>query len=602
HNNSWKRVAIYGGGDLGKMLYEKLYATEVTVTCIIDQNPSLQFPYNLDVVAPKQFLDLHPTVDAVIVTPIIDSAKICHELSSRVACSVVSLDSLIIEIEDLEKLHIASEIIEQIKARMFILDLSDPGRVVENMSSLEILHKLTQSHYINHLNRSSDLLMSFLKPFYEDLPTCNEGYISEVCKLPEYIYRDGISYPKDIRSKYFNVIHGMRYTTDNPSNYDNTIHFFGDCRALGILAEDKYTIQSQLQRLLNISDLSQRIRVLNYGSVCRSPGIFYHIEHFNIRENDMVVFIGKNFYNLRHYVDSKRVHFYSLDSAFDRPHTYGEVLLSNAHMNHRGYRLLADKIYSILSDFLRGSDDYTHPDDYRRNKMSRRKEFIPLKRLDVGETDARQNANSSLDGFLAHLKSEKTSCDGVIGSIVMNCNPFTLGHRYLIEEALKQCDFLYIFVVEEDKSSFPFKDRLLLVKAGTDDLGRLKVLPSGSFMISLMTFPEYFLKDSAKDAKLDASEDIRIFAESIAPSLNISKRFVGEEPTDPITRQYNLAMIEELPRSGIEVTVIPRKLRQDGTPISASCVRALLEERRFDCISQIVPEPTLKYLKDYHVS
>ncbi|EFA28598.1 ABC transporter, ATP-binding protein, partial [Haemophilus influenzae HK1212] len=38
------------------------------------------------------------------------------------------------------------------------------------------------------------------------------------------------------------------------------------------------------------------------------------------------------------------------------------------------------------------------------------------------------------------------------GSIVMNANPFTLGHRYLIEQALQQCDHLHLFIVGEDAS------------------------------------------------------------------------------------------------------------------------------------------------------
>jgi len=180
----------------------------------------------------------------------------------------------------------------------------------------------------------------------------------------------------------------------------------------------------------------------------------------------------------------------------------------------------------------------------------------------------------------------------------MNCNPFTLGHRFLIEEAKKECDFLYVFVVEEDKSFFPFADRLMLAKAGTSELADVKYLPSGSFIISSLSFPEYFVKESLKDVKIDASKDIKTFAETIAPVLNISKRFVGEEPFDQITHQYNQAMLSSLPRYGIEVIEIPRKESPRGGAISASNVRKLLAERNFNDISTIVPQTTLDYLKN----
>jgi citrate lyase synthetase len=137
----------------------------------------------------------------------------------------------------------------------------------------------------------------------------------------------------------------------------------------------------------------------------------------------------------------------------------------------------------------------------------------------------------------------------------------------------------------------------MLVRAGTSDLENVKALRGGSFIISSITLPEYFVKESQKDVMINASKDLGIFAESIAPALNISKRFVGEEPLDPITNQYNRAMFDVLPRSGIEVVEIPRKPQPDGTPISASLVRKLLKEKDFDAISKIVPKTTLDYLK-----
>lgn len=183
-----------------------------------------------------------------------------------------------------------------------------------------------------------------------------------------------------------------------------------------------------------------------------------------------------------------------------------------------------------------------------------------------------------------------------VGAIVMNCNPFTLGHRYLIETASSQCDKLYIFVVEEDKSVFPFEDRLKLVMEGVKDLDNVTVLHSGNFIISALTFPGYFNKSVDNNVSVDTSDDLTLFAKYIAPTLGINIRFAGEEPIDYITRQYNETMEELLPKHGIEFIEIPRKTMGDSV-ISASRVRKLLLEDNFDEIAEIVPETTLEYLK-----
>lgn len=179
----------------------------------------------------------------------------------------------------------------------------------------------------------------------------------------------------------------------------------------------------------------------------------------------------------------------------------------------------------------------------------------------------------------------------------MNCNPFTLGHRYLIEYALNKVEKLYVFVVEEDKSIFSFSDRIELVKKGTADLENVVVIPSGKFIISSLTFSGYFNKAKLQDSTIDPSIDVELFGKEIAPQLGITVRFAGEEPLDNVTRQYNETMARILPQYGIEFDVIPRKETNDGI-ISASRVRKLLEKKNFEAIKQLVPITTLKYLKE----
>ena len=227
-----------------------------------------------------------------------------------------------------------------------------------------------------------------------------------------------------------------------------------------------------------------------------------------------------------------------------------------------------------------------------------------LNNEDNDDTDSRKETYgfegeelSELENYkkqLIDFYNEKFSI--TIGSIVMNCSPFTLGHRYLIEQALKECDYLAVFVVQEDKSNFAFEDRLRLVSEGVADLPNVMVIPSGRFIISSLTFSEYFNKSELQEREIDTSNDILIFAKEIAPCLHITKRFAGEEPLDKVTKQYNESMKKILPEYGIQFVEIPRVKSDNDEVISASRVRKLLEQKDFVSIKKLVPESTYKYL------
>ncbi|MBQ7623908.1 MAG: [Clostridia bacterium] len=256
---------------------------------------------------------------------------------------------------------------------------------------------------------------------------------------------------------------------------------------------------------------------------------------------------------------------------------------------------LAPKIVTALRGeaFSRGITHlflYTKP----RNAET----FSSLFFYEVAETRDVLLLESEKDGVSKYLSSlpppEKAEN---AGCCVMNCNPFTLGHRYLIEQAAKNCDILYVFILSEDKSEFTANDRLLLVKAGVSDLRNVRVYPSGDYLISSATFPNYFLKDRDLTGAAHCMLDIEIFTKYYAPHFGIKRRFVGSEPLSPLTQSYNDALIKNLPERGIEVTVIPR-LEKDGVPVSASAVRALLHKGKEEELSRLVPATTLSFLKE----
>ena len=206
-----------------------------------------------------------------------------------------------------------------------------------------------------------------------------------------------------------------------------------------------------------------------------------------------------------------------------------------------------------------------------------------------------ENKRRGLDDFLSSLPRPDNA--GITGAVVANCNPFTLGHRYLMEEAAKQCDTLHVFILSEDKSTVPAADRLRLAREGLADLPNVLVHPGGDYLISSATFPTYFLKEQAKGAEVFCQLDLELFSTRFAPYFGITKRFVGTEPLCQVTNAYNAAMEALLPRRGIEVVQLQRK-ESDNAPISASRVRALWKEGNFDELATLVPETTLAYLKE----
>lgn len=200
------------------------------------------------------------------------------------------------------------------------------------------------------------------------------------------------------------------------------------------------------------------------------------------------------------------------------------------------------------------------------------------------------------NGFPGYLKAlEKTARPGVSAAIVMNANPFTLGHQYLVETAAKSCDTLHLFVLSEDASLVPFSVRKELVRLGTRHLPNVVLHDSGPYIISNATFPSYFLKDETAVIQGHARLDLAVFAR-IAQAIGVTVRYVGEEPNSQVTGIYNSIMTAALPQLGITCRVIPRK-EAGGRAISASTVRMALQAGDWEQLSTLVPQTTVDYFR-----
>lgn len=202
-----------------------------------------------------------------------------------------------------------------------------------------------------------------------------------------------------------------------------------------------------------------------------------------------------------------------------------------------------------------------------------------------------ENRPNGFKGYCAELV--KSRREGSAAAIVMNANPFTLGHRHLVEHAAKRYDWVHLFVLSEEAGPIPATVRRRLVEEGTADLPNVIIHESGPYIISSATFPSYFLRDGEAVIRGHAKLDLALFR-PIAEALGATARVVGEEPNSVVTGIYNQVMAESLPAAGIRCEIVPR-LERDGAPVSASTVRRCIHDGRIEEIRALTPESTWRY-------
>ena len=255
------------------------------------------------------------------------------------------------------------------------------------------------------------------------------------------------------------------------------------------------------------------------------------------------------------------------------------------------FRLLAEAPEAILMETgIGGISNTVKALEKTREESEKYKEYNKECREDSKDCkeECKEEVKTNLNTSTSQHLNTTTPRGGVV---VMNCNPFTLGHRYLIEQAAKQVKRLYVMVVREDCSLFAYTERKAMVEQGVADIKNVTVIDGSDYAISRATFPTYFLKrlDDAADTQMQL--DLDLFRRHIAPALGATVRFVGTEPTDQLTRRYNQLMHEALK----DVREIDR-LEKDGNAVSASRVRKAMEQGDMNTIRQLVPPTTLPYI------
>jgi len=260
--------------------------------------------------------------------------------------------------------------------------------------------------------------------------------------------------------------------------------------------------------------------------------------------------------------------------------------------SHQGTDVLGELITKLVNSAISAGHDTVFVFTLPRNVPSF--EALNFRLLVTHGQAALLEYGPGLKDYLAAHASQIV--EGHNGAVVINGNPFTLGHLHLVEYAAGRVDRLYLFVVREDRSVFPFAVRFRLAEQATAHLENVTVLDTSRYSVSAGTFPSYFLKRLDEAAEAQMQIDARLFAERIAPGFHVACRFVGQEPLCPATAAYNRIMAEVLPEHGVQFLELPRNLA-GGLPISATRVRKAFAANDFETLRGLVPPATLEFLE-----
>lgn len=488
----------------------------------------------------------------------------------------------------------------------------------------------------------------YLKELYKEPVEFHLDLPDEQLKLDEY------------KSAYVNHINGRRLTCGYSGNGSlGRVYILGDSRVSGMLTEDADTICSFLQRDFNKQGADYE--VVNMGISGRSiERMCYQAEHIHLTPKDILIILSGCYeYEQEKTMINFEVWFQNLLTVNSRCKQYGakfmyfhippiyelhnrkktetEVLdlitgtkfaeYKNVDVRQaKEYLRMKCMIHGIMYFDLKEDIEIADKDVYinvhhfgpNGNDIIAKSVFEKIqvismlddqklvqkgtenRRTRMIEFEQKYVKNKSVEEWIKTVKEKFDVSDGgkaKTGAIIMNANPFTRGHLALVEYALQRVERLFVFVLEEDASYFSFKDRMSMVQRNLKKYENVLVIPSGKFIISRNTFPEYFKKEKLQDEKIDMSKDVSIFGKYIAPAFHITCRFVGTEPEDMVTKQYNEQLKKLLPEYGITYECMPR-VSVSGKYVSASAVRHLYEKKEFNKLETLVTQETLEYLKN----
>lgn len=405
----------------------------------------------------------------------------------------------------------------------------------------------------------------------------------------------------DVESEYINVTNGIRNTDASPEKYENEIHFFGPCIVEGICVTDKYTIESYLQRKLNLV-FPNRFKVINHGSATHTPygsfcNDFFHAMDTTFHEDDYIIILDAFTPNALRILLENNV------SIIDEKHIFDgseNLFLNNTyHCNHIANEMYSEMIYSKLVDVFLTK----HKDNHRTKEIIINSFFVSTKKDLSFRDDAFLN-DSELQSYCDKLRNLRIAdAESMkIGSICTQANPFTKGHKALVKYASRLMDHVYLFVAQDSLSDIQFIERYNIAVDAVKDLENVTVLSTGFSLSSYKIFPDYFSVAKRRNGfdLTNVWAETRIFAELFCPALGINYRILGEEPLDPYTNKLVEHLSEVLPQFGIQTVIMPRLMTNNNEVISASRVRKLIAEKQYESLEHYITPYAIDTLKRYY--
>lgn len=273
--------------------------------------------------------------------------------------------------------------------------------------------------------------------------------------------------------------------------------------------------------------------------------------------------------------------------------------------DYQGQNLLSEIMTELVTHlFEQGITHY-----FGFTKPKNKEIFGNMGLYPVAETDRillLENKKDGLKKYIRKLQKEtetamQTGTENVhgqgIGAIVANCNPFTRGHQYLIEQASKGCRWVHLFILSENQGWLTARDRYEMVKLGIRDFSNVILHQTSDYLISPVVFPTYFIKEKQQAFTMNCMLDIEIFTHSIAKALEIDRRFVGTEDSCHVTAAYNECLKQALPPVGIELVELKR-MTEGTEPISASVVRRAWQSGNPQETKKYLPVSTYQWLEE----
>lgn len=573
-NNEDEVLYFLGMGGLEGVLsigdLERFYANRKKK---LNLNRKYTFCTSVDYGAAEDFFEQVQTINEI---PVVEAGKFAgiirkHKEKSLRDKQRWTLAKARIDRKWIVKMEI-QRFVKETKACVFVYTYCATEAIKKEIEKANKIAGKGAKELLKCLSSDSDIEKEFCQMEYEE--GLSDIMRAELEKI-EIMVRDGIMMFSNTKGKCFRLESGDRITDNNPPEADRRILFIGPCIVFGQFCKNEHTIEAYVQEYL-LENGYKEWKVQNKGRF----GDYVLGELFTekLSGNDIVVIIephNKEILNIE-----GCVYLGDLSEEFmNIPSLSRNILDSMSHCNFIVNQRIAKRIYKDI--YETGALDKPRKQD-RPEKIQNY--YVPL---NIREYFVDYFAQYELHGYEKNIK---------VGAAVMNCNPFTKGHRYLIEKALTKVDKLYVFVVEEDKSYFKFADRLKMVEMGVSDLANVRVVPSGKYILSKDTFSQYFEKEQVNEVE-SMDYDVHIFGEIVAAELGIKYRFVGEEPFDKVSREYNETMKRILPEHGVEVVEIPRREDEELGIISATSVRKALQKEEWEIISRFCPRSTYNYLK-----